>query len=70
MSNTGTWMQRVAQDWLILQLTHGSGAAVGIATGLQFLPMLLFSLWGGMIADRYPKRRVLMVTQAAMGGLA
>ena len=70
MSNTGTWMQRVAQDWLILQLTHGSGTAVGIATGLQFLPLLLFSLWGGMIADRYPKRRVLMVTQASMGGLA
>jgi MFS family permease len=63
-------MQRVAQDWLVLELTHGSGAAIGIATGLQFLPLLLFSLWGGMIADRYPKRRVLMVTQAAMGGLA
>jgi len=70
VSNSGTWMQRVAQDWLILQLTNGSGTAVGIATGLQFLPLLLFSLWGGMIADRYPKRRVLMVTQAAMGGLA
>jgi len=70
VSNTGTWMQRVAQDWLVLELTHGSGTAVGIATGLQFLPLLLFSLWGGMIADRYPKRRVLMVTQAAMGALA
>jgi MFS family permease len=70
ISNTGTWMQRVAQDWLVLQLTNGSGTAVGIATGLQFLPLLLFGLWGGMIADRYPKRRVLMVTQAAMGGLA
>jgi len=70
ISNTGTWMQRVAQDWLLLDLTHGSGTAVGIATGLQFLPLLLFSLWGGMIADRYPKRRVLMVTQAAAGGLA
>jgi MFS family permease len=70
ISNTGTWMQRVAQDWLVLELTHGSGTAVGIATGLQFLPLLLFSLWGGMIADRYPKRRVLMGTQAAMGGLA
>src|SRR6185312_9034778 len=57
VSNTGTWMQRVAQDWLVLQLTHGSGTALGIATGLQFLPQLLFSLWGGMIADRYPKRR-------------
>src|SRR5215813_8096079 len=70
VSNTGTWMQRVAQDWLVLQLTHGSGTAVGIATGLQFLPLLLFSLWGGMIADRNPKRRVLMVTQAVMGALA
>ena len=70
VSNTGTWMQRVAQDWLVLELTHGSGTAVGIATGLQFLPLLLFSLWGGMIADRYPKRRVLMVTQASMGALA
>jgi MFS family permease len=70
VSNTGTWMQRVAQDWLVLQLTHGSGTAVGIATGLQFLPLLMFSLWGGMIADRYPKRRVLIVTQASMGALA
>ena len=69
ISNTGTWMQRVAQDWLVLELTHGSGTAVGIATGLQFVPML-FSLWGGMLADRYPKRRVLMATQASMGALA
>jgi MFS family permease len=63
-------MQRVAQDWLVLELTHGSGTALGVATGLQFLPQLLFSLWGGMIADRYPKRRILFVTQAAMGALA
>ena len=63
-------MQRVAQDWLVLQLTHGSGTALGIATGLQFLPMLLFGLWGGAIADRYPKRRILMLTQTAMGLLA
>jgi MFS family permease len=70
ISNTGTWMQRVAQDWLVLELTHGSGTALGITTGLQFLPMLLFSLWGGMIADRYPKRRILMVTQSVMGALA
>jgi MFS family permease len=70
ISNTGTWMQRVAQDWLVLDLTHGSGTAVGIATGLQFLPLLLFSLWGGMIADRYSKRGVLMVTQSMMGVLA
>ena len=70
ISNSGTWMQRVAQDWLVLQLTHGSGTALGIATGLQFLPMLLFSLWGGAIADRYPKRRILMLTQTVMGLLA
>jgi MFS family permease len=70
ISNTGTWMQRVAQDWLVLELTHGSGTALGITSGLQFLPMLLFSLWGGVIADRYPKRRILMVTQATMGALA
>jgi MFS family permease len=63
-------MQRVAQDWLVLQLTHDSGTALGITTGLQFLPLLLFSLWGGVIADRYSKRGILMVTQAAMGGLA
>jgi len=70
ISNTGSWMQRVAQDWLVLQLTHGSGTALGITTGLQFLPLLLFSLWGGMLADRYSKRRILMVTQTVMGGLA
>jgi MFS family permease len=69
ISNTGTWMQRVAQDWLVLELTHGSGAALGITSGLQFLPTLL-SPWGGMVADRYSKRRVLMATQAAMGMLA
>jgi MFS family permease len=63
-------MQRVAQDWLVLDLTHGSGTALGITTGLQFLPLLLFSLWGGMIADRYSKRRILMATQTIMGGLA
>ena len=70
VSNTGSWMQRVAQDWLVLQLTHDSGTALGITTGLQFLPLLLFGLWGGVIADRYSKRGILMVTQAAMGGLA
>lgn len=70
VSNTGSWMQRVAQDWLVLELTHDSGAALGITTGLQFLPLLLFGLWGGVIADRYPKRSILMATQAAMGGLA
>ena len=55
MSNVGTWMQRVAQDWLVLVLT-GSGAALGVVTGLQFLPFLLLSPVAGVIADRVPKR--------------
>ena len=66
VSNVGTWMQRVAQDWLILTLTASAGA-LGITTGLQFLPILLFSPFAGVIADRYPKRRVLAVTQGIMG---
>jgi MFS family permease len=70
VSNVGTWMQRVAQDWLVLQLTAGSGIALGITTGLQFLPMLLFGMVGGVIADRYPKRRVLAAANAFMGMVA
>jgi MFS family permease len=70
VSNSGTWMQRVAQDWLVLDLTHGSGVALGVTTGLQFLPLLLFGLYGGVLADRFSKRRVLMITQAVMGVLA
>ena len=66
VSNTGTWMQRVAQDWLVLQLTHGSGTALGITTGLQFLPVLLLSPYAGVIADRFPKRRLLQLTQLTM----
>ncbi|AXG82750.1 MFS transporter [Streptomyces paludis] len=71
VSNIGTWMSRITQDWLVLSLT-GSSAAVGITTALQFLPMLLFGLYGGVIADRYPKRQLLICTQAAMAlcGLA
>lgn len=71
VSNTGTWMQRIAQDWLVLSLT-GSSAAVGITTALQFLPMLLFGLYGGVLVDRLPKRPTLLVTQASMAvaGLA
>lgn len=70
ISNTGTWMQRTAQDWLVLDLTRGSGSALGLTVALQFLPMLLFGLWGGVIADRYPKRRVLVVAQSLLGLLA
>jgi MFS family permease len=67
LSNAGTWMQRVAQDWLVLDLSGSSGVALGITTGLQFLPYLLFSLWGGTLADRMPRRRLLIITQAVMG---
>lgn len=66
VSNTGTWMQRVAQDWLVLQLPGNSGTELGITTGLQFLPILLLSPYAGVVADRFPKRRLLQVTQATM----
>ncbi|MFL6139797.1 MAG: MFS transporter [Frankiaceae bacterium] len=67
VSLTGTWMQRVAQDWLVLTLSNNSGTALGITTSLQFLPMLLFSMFGGVLADRYSKRRLLIMSQAASG---
>lgn len=71
VSNTGTWMQRVAQDWLVLtQLSDDSGVAVGITTGLQFAPMLLLAPVAGSLADRWDRRRLLMATQAGMGLLA
>ncbi len=66
MSNIGTWMQRVAQDWLVLTIPGNGGAALGITTGLQFLPILLLSPYAGVIADRFPKRRLLQITQATM----
>jgi MFS family permease len=65
ISLSGTWMQTVAAIWLILTLTD-SGVAVGLTTALQFLPMLLLGAWGGLLADRIPKRRLLMATQALM----
>jgi MFS family permease len=64
VSNIGTWMQRIAQDWLVLELSGGSGLAVGITTGLQFLPMLLLSPYGGLIADRFNKQQILKITQS------
>jgi MFS family permease len=68
VSNTGTWIQRTAQDWLVLTgLTHGSGLAVGVAIGLQFAPMLVLAGYSGVIVDRLPTRRILAVTQATMG---
>jgi MFS family permease len=65
ISLSGTWMQTVAALWVILSLT-GSGVAVGLTTALQFLPMLLIGAWGGLLADRIPKRRLLITTQALM----
>ncbi len=65
VSLSGTWMQTVAALWLMLSLT-GSGVAVGLTTALQFLPMLLFGAWGGLLADRFSKRKLLMATQALM----
>jgi MFS family permease len=71
VSNTGTWMQRVAQDWLVLtQLTNNSGVALGITTGLQFAPVLLLAPVAGAVADRFERRRVLLATQTASGVLA
>jgi len=69
VSLTGTWMQRVAQDWLVLELTN-SGTALGIVTALQFLPSLLFGLWGGLLADRYDKRKLLLATQSGLALVA
>lgn len=65
ISLSGTWMQTVAAIWVVLSLTS-SGVAVGLTTALQFLPMLLIGAWGGLLADRIPKRRLLMTTQALM----
>jgi len=65
VSLSGNWMQMVAAVWLVLSLT-GSGVAVGFVTALQFLPMLLFGAWGGLLADRISKRRLLIATQLLM----
>ena len=65
VSLSGNWMQTVAEVWLVLSLT-GSGVAVGLVTALQFLPILLFGAWGGLLADRLAKRRLLIATQSLM----
>ena len=70
VSQVGTWMQRIGQDWLVLQLSGDSGVALGVTTALQFGPTLVFSFYGGLLADRYDKRTLLMITQAVMGVLA
>ncbi len=66
VSLSGTWMQTVALGWLVLQIT-GSGTQVGIVVALQFLPMLFLGPWGGLIADRFNKRKILYATQIAFG---
>jgi MFS family permease len=71
VSNVGTWMQRAAQDWLVLtELTDHSASAVGIVMALQFGPQLLLMPWSGFAADHFNQRRLLMATQATMGALA
>jgi len=70
VSVSGTWMQQLAQAWLVLKLTHNSGTALGLVTALQFLPMLLFGAWGGVLADRFDKPKLLYGTQIAAGILA
>lgn len=71
VSNIGAWMQRVAQDWLVLTvLTHESGVAVGVVTGLQFLPALLLGPWAGVLADRVNQRKMLYATQTSSALLA
>jgi MFS family permease len=67
LSNTGTWAQRVAQDWLVVTDLHRGGSALGVVTGLQFLPMMLLSLYAGSLADRFDKRKLLILTNAGGG---
>jgi MFS family permease len=69
LAMSGGWMQRITQDWLVLTLSH-SVAAVGVTVALQFTPMLVFGLYGGLIVDRYSKRMLLMLTQGVTGALA
>jgi MFS family permease len=71
VSNVGTWVQRTAQDWLVLMvLTHQSASAVGVVMALQFAPQLLFLPWTGSAADHLDQRKLLIATQTAMGVLA
>ncbi|SDK12527.1 Predicted arabinose efflux permease, MFS family [Actinopolyspora mzabensis] len=70
VSLLGTWIQRIAQDWLVLEISGGSPVALGVAVALQFLPMPLLTLWAGVLADRLDKRRLLMSLQYGIGGCA
>ena len=66
VSLVGTWMQRIAQDWLVLELSGGSGVAVGIVMALQFGPTAIVSLPAGALADRFDKRKLLIATQTTI----
>ncbi|MBD0744645.1 MFS transporter [Streptomyces sp. CBMA152] len=70
VSVAGTWMMVVAQDWIVLGLADNSGTALGVVTALQFTPLLLFTLYGGRLADRYDKRLLLTCANLASGALA
>jgi MFS family permease len=70
ISQCGTWMETIALSWLVLHLSHNNGFQVGLAVALQFLPTLLFGVWGGTIADRFDKRTVLLWSQVAMAAVA
>ena len=70
VSLLGNWMQVTAQDWLVLKLSHNSPSALGFVTALQFLPVLFLTLIGGKLADRFDKRRILLITAAAYALLA
>ena len=67
LTNIGTWAQRIAQDWLVLELTNNNGAYLGIVTALQFLPATLLSMQGGVIADKVNKRKALIFTNLGGG---
>ncbi|MFM8926945.1 MAG: MFS transporter [Rhodoluna sp.] len=67
LSNIGTWAQRVAQDWLVLELTDNDPAMLGLVTAVQFLPSMLLSLYGGLLADRFSKRKLLLLTNFGAG---
>ena len=71
VSNLGVWIQRIGQDWLVLRiLTHTNGMAPAIVTALQFVPFIALSAYAGVLADRLPRRKLLIITQAAQGALA
>jgi MFS family permease len=70
VSMCGSWMQIVAQGWLVLRLSDNSGSALGVVTALQFLPVLIIGAWSGVVVDRFDKRKLLMVTQTGAAVMA